>query len=83
MPTSNATRKRHTTRSPGVYYRLDRNGERAYEIAYRDEHGTLRQPRVQGDFEDAKAFRAAKLAEVDERKVRAQRGEPVADLTFA
>lgn len=82
MPSSNATRKRHKTRSPGIYYRQDRNGDRAYEVAYRDENGKLCQPRVHGDFEDAKAFRAAKLAEVDDRRARAQRGEPTVDMTF-
>jgi integrase len=39
--------------------------------------------RSHGDFEDAKALRAAELAKVDERRARAQRGEPTVELTLS
>jgi hypothetical protein len=82
MPSSNATRKRHTTRSPGIFYREGRNG-RAYEIFWRDEHGGQHSLRVRGDFDAAKALRASALAKVEERRGRAQRGVPTVDLTFS
>jgi hypothetical protein len=53
-------------------YREGRNG-RAYEIFWRDERSGQHSLRV----------RASELAKVDERRARAQRGEPTVELTFA
>jgi Phage integrase, N-terminal SAM-like domain len=63
-------RKRHRTRYPGVYYRIGRDGRRAYLIGFRDEQGRQIWKRVPGDLEAAKDA----LAEV-RRKMGT--GEPV------
>jgi hypothetical protein len=63
-------RKRHRTRYPGVYYRIGRDGRRAYLIGFRDERGRQVWKRVPGDLEAAKDA----LAEI-RRKMGA--GEPV------
>lgn len=74
MHTEPNARKRHKTRHPGVFYRVTRDGRRAYEITYRDEHSKQRWQRVEGDLETAKEA----LADV-RRKLR--RGEHVRPVT--
>src|SRR5215203_1978941 len=59
------SRKRYATgkRTPGIFYRLDRDGARAYEITWRDSSGKQHWQRVHGNLEDAKDALAAKRAE--------------------
>jgi hypothetical protein len=65
-----AGRKRHNVKkAPGIYNKLDRHGNRRYEIAYRDSDGRLRFKVVPGNLEAAKAARAA----IVDRKARGER----------
>jgi integrase len=74
-----ASRKRYATgkRTPGIFYRLDRDGARAYEITWRDSSGKQHWQRVHGNLEDAKDALAAKRAERKRAPVVAS------DKTFA
>jgi Phage integrase, N-terminal SAM-like domain len=58
-------RKRHATgkRTPGIFYRVDRHGERAYEITWRDGRGKQHWQRVHGNLDDAKDALAEKRSE--------------------
>jgi Phage integrase, N-terminal SAM-like domain len=68
-----AGRKRHNVKkAPGIYNKLDRHGNRRYEIAYRDSDGRLRFKVVPGNLEAAKAARAA----IVDRKARGERVVP-------
>jgi integrase len=59
------SRKRYATgkRTPGIFYRLDRRGERAYEITWRDSGGKQHWQRVLGNLKDAQDALATKRAE--------------------
>src|SRR5215213_739307 len=61
------SRKRHATgnRTPGIFYRLDRHGERAYEITWRDGQGKQHWQRVPGinNLDDAQDALAKKRSE--------------------
>jgi integrase len=76
-PKSNPRRVR-VERHPGVYYRLDRNGERVYEIKFTDSEGRGRWETIDGGLRDA----VARRAEIVGKK---HRGERVASTrrTFA
>jgi integrase len=54
---------------PGVYYRLDRSGQRRYEITFRDSTGTRRWRTIDGSLRAAEAA----LREVGGRKDRGER----------
>lgn len=62
---SASNRKRHATgkRTPGIFYRIDRHGERAYEVSWRDRDGRQHWQRVPGDLDAAKDALAAKRSE--------------------
>jgi integrase len=65
MAAKNDKRKRHATgkRTPGIFFRLDRHGERAYEITWRTSDGRQHWQRVHGNLDDAKDALAAKRKE--------------------
>src|SRR5215208_1948989 len=57
----NQPRRKSVKGHSGVYYRIDKDGKRAYEVMYRDSAGTQHWSRVNGGLEDAdKALRAIK-----------------------
>ena len=62
--------KRHKTRYPSVYYRLDAKGERRYQISYTDSTGKRVFKTVDGNEKDA-------LAALSDIKGRMRKGEKV------
>jgi integrase len=65
-------RRVKVAKRPGVYYRLDRDGDRRYEIDFYDENGDRRWKVVDGDLEAAEDLR-------NEMRRRRRSGEIVRD----
>jgi integrase len=81
MPASDRKRKRHTTRYPGVYFRVGRDSKRAYAITWRDDAGKQHWQRVFGDIDAARDELGKRRGETRERRENPQPERP--SRTFA